>query len=35
MGGLLRRSSGLADPERDGRIRETVEIFVRGIELAP
>jgi hypothetical protein len=35
MGGLLRRGSGLADPERDGWIRETVAIFVRGIGLAP
>jgi len=32
MGGLLRRSSGLSDLDRDGWIRETVEIFVRGIE---
>ena len=32
MGGLLRRTSGLSDLDRDGWIRETVEIFVRGIE---
>lgn len=32
MGGLLRRSSGLSDLDRDGWLRETVEIFVRGIE---
>ena len=32
MGGLLRRSSGLSALDRDGWIRETVEIFVRGIE---
>ena len=31
MGGLLRRSSGLSTLDRDGWIRETVEIFVRGI----
>ena len=31
MGGLLRRSSGLSDLDRDAWIRETVEIFVRGI----
>ncbi|MEI6674751.1 MAG: TetR/AcrR family transcriptional regulator [Verrucomicrobiota bacterium] len=31
MGGLLRRSSGLSALDRDGWIRETVEIFVRGI----
>jgi AcrR family transcriptional regulator len=30
MGGLLRRSSGLSALDRDGWIRETVEIFVRG-----
>lgn len=35
MGGLLRRSSGLSDLDRDGWIHETVEIFVRGIEPAP
>jgi AcrR family transcriptional regulator len=34
MGGLLRRTSGLSDLDRDGWIRETVEIFVRGIEAA-
>jgi len=32
MGGLLRRSSGLSALDRDGWIRETVEIFVHGIE---
>jgi AcrR family transcriptional regulator len=32
MGGLLRRTSGLSDLDRDGWIRETVGIFVRGIE---
>lgn len=32
MGGLLRRSSGLSALDRDGWIRETVEIFVRGVE---
>lgn len=31
MGGLLRRSSGLSGMDRDGWIRETVAIFVRGI----
>ena len=31
MGGLLRRSSGLSALDRDGWIRQTVEIFVRGI----
>jgi hypothetical protein len=31
MGGLLRRTSGLSDLDRDGWIRETVEILVRGI----
>lgn len=31
MGGLLRRSSGLSALDRDGWIRETVEIFVRGV----
>ena len=34
MGGLLRRTSGLSDLDRDGWIRETVEIFARGIEVA-
>lgn len=34
MGGLLRRTSGLSELDRDGWIRETVEIFVRGIEAA-
>lgn len=34
MGGLLRRSSGLSDLDRDGWIRATVEIFVRAIEVA-
>jgi AcrR family transcriptional regulator len=32
FGGLLRRTSGLSDLDRDGWIREIVEIFVRGIE---
>ena len=32
MGGLLRRTSGLSELDRDGWIRETVEVFVRGIE---
>jgi AcrR family transcriptional regulator len=31
MGGLLRRTSGLSDLDRDGWIRETVGIMVRGI----
>ena len=35
MGGLLRRSSGLSDLDRDAWIRETVEIFVRGIATQP
>jgi AcrR family transcriptional regulator len=35
MGGLLRRTSGLSDLDRDGWIRETVEIFVRAIESGP
>ena len=35
MGGLLRRSSGLSALDRDGWIRETVEIFVRGVTGAP
>ncbi len=35
MGGLLRRSSGLSELDRDGWIRETVEIFIRGIRLPP
>ncbi|MCF7732520.1 MAG: TetR/AcrR family transcriptional regulator [Akkermansiaceae bacterium] len=35
MGGLLRRSSGLSALDRDGWIRETVEIFVRGIQAGP
>jgi hypothetical protein len=34
MGGLLRRSSGLSIMDREGWIRETVEIFVRGVETA-
>ena len=33
MGGLLRRTSGLSDLDRDGWIHATVEIFVRGIEV--
>lgn len=32
FGGLLRRTSGLSDLDRDGWLRETVEIFVRGVE---
>jgi AcrR family transcriptional regulator len=32
FGGLLRRTSGLSDLDREGWISETVEIFVRGIE---
>jgi AcrR family transcriptional regulator len=32
FGGLLRRTSGLSELDRDGWIREIVEIFVRGIE---
>ncbi|MEN9975491.1 MAG: hypothetical protein RLZZ282_1497 [Verrucomicrobiota bacterium] len=32
MGGLLRRSSGLSIMDRDAWIRQTVDIFVRGIE---
>ena len=32
MGGLLRRTSGLSDLDRDGWIRQTVEILVQGIE---
>ena len=31
MGGLLRRTSGLSDLDREGWIKQTVEIFVRGI----
>jgi len=31
MGGLLRRTSGLSELDRDGWIRETVRIFVCGI----
>lgn len=31
MGGLLRRTSGLSDLDREGWIRQSVEIFVRGI----
>ena len=34
FGGLLRRTSGLSDLDRDEWLRETVEIFVRGIEPA-
>jgi len=29
---LLRRTSGLSELDRDDWIRETVEVFVRGIE---
>ena len=32
MGGLLRRTSGFSDMARESWLRETVEIFVRGIE---
>jgi len=32
MGGLLRRTSGLSELDRDDWIRETVEVFVCGIE---
>ena len=32
MGGLLRRTSGFSDMDRQSWLRETVEIFVRGIE---
>lgn len=32
MGGLLRRSSGLSGLDRDGWIRETIDLFVRGVE---
>ena len=32
MGGLLRRTSGLSELDRNGWLRETVEIFVRAIE---
>lgn len=34
FGGLLRRTSGLSDLNRDSWLSETVEIFVRGIEPA-
>lgn len=34
FGGLLRRTSGLSGLNRDAWLRETVEIFVRGIEAA-
>ncbi len=34
FGGVLRRTDGLTDLDRDAWIRETVEIFVRGIEVA-
>ncbi len=33
MGGLLRRTSGLSDLDREGWIRETVGIFTRGVEI--
>ena len=33
MGGLLRRTSGLSDLDRDGWIHATVAIFVRGIKV--
>jgi len=32
FGGLLRRTSGLSDLDREGWLRETVELFVRGVE---
>lgn len=32
MGGLLRRTSGLSEMDRDGWLRETVEVLWRGIE---
>ena len=32
MGGLLRRTSGLSEIDRESWLRETVAIFVRGIE---
>ncbi len=35
MGGLLRRTSGLSDLDREGWIRETVEIFWKGIQVVP
>lgn len=34
FGGLLRRTSGLSDLDRDTWLRETVDIFVRGVEVA-
>ncbi len=34
FGGLLRRTSGLSDLDRDAWLRETVDIFVHGIEVA-
>lgn len=34
FGGMLRRTSGLSDLDRDGWIRETVAVFIRGIEAA-
>lgn len=33
FGGLLRRTSGLSDFDRDAWLRETVDIFVHGIEV--
>jgi hypothetical protein len=32
MGGLLRRTSGLSELDREGWLRETVEILWRGIQ---
>ena len=32
FGGLLRRTSGLSDLDRDAWLRETVDIFARGIQ---
>lgn len=34
FGGLLRRTSGLSDLDRDAWLRETVDIFTRGIAVA-
>lgn len=33
FGGLLRRTSGLSDLDREGWLRETVELLVRGVEV--
>ena len=32
MGGLLRRSSGLSDLDREGWLQETVDVLWKGIE---